>query len=186
MCDCVLLFMNNKITKLSFIFSFLILISCYPGESTPQFPAGIVEGYRPIYLSENEMVIDWKPERALEKPGKIYVFGTYLLVNEKLKGIHVFDNSSPVEPIPLGFLQVAGCTDMAIQGDVLYVNHIQDLVALRINDFQSFTEVSRIQQKDWLSQFPEESNVYFECADSNKGFVVGWELVTLNNPKCYR
>ena len=178
--------MKNKIIKLSFIITFLILISCYPGEPIAQFPAGIVEGYRPIYLSANEADINWQSARSLEKPGKIYVFGPYLLINERLKGIHVFDNSSPELPQSIGFLQVAGCTDMAIQGDVLYVNHLNDLVALRINDFESFTEISRIQQKDWSSQFPEERNVYFECVDASKGLVVGWELVTLNNPKCYR
>jgi hypothetical protein len=179
--------MTNKIIKLSWIItSFIVLISCYPGESPTQFPVGLVEGYKPVYLNSNEADILWQEAKQINKPGKIYVFQNYLLVNEKLKGIHVFDNSDPSSPLSLGFLRVAGCTDMAIQGDVLYVNHFSDLVALKINSFESFTELSRVKQKDWISQFPEETGVYFECADPSKGFVIGWELATLNNPACYR
>jgi len=179
--------MVNKIIKLSWIsVSIGILISCTPVDSPPRFPVDTVEGYKPVYLNDNETEIMWQNSRQLNKPGKIYVFQNYLLVNEKLKGIQVFDNTNPLQPMPLGFLQVAGCTDMAIQGDVLYVNHINDLVALKINAFESFQEISRIRQKDWSSQFPEETGIYFECADPSRGLVVGWELTTLNQPKCYR
>ncbi|MCZ8020596.1 MAG: hypothetical protein O9302_02705 [Cyclobacteriaceae bacterium] len=178
--------MKTKIIKLSLIIIWLLLISCFVEYGTPEFPAGIVEGYKPVYLTGAEAEIKWKSPQPLDKPGKIYVFQNYLLVNERLKGVHVHNNTNPGEPISIGFLQVAGCTDMAIQGDVLYVNHIADLVALKINNFQSFAELSRIQQKDWINQFPEETDVYFECVDPSKGTVVGWELVTLHNPTCYR
>jgi hypothetical protein len=34
--------------------------------------------------------------------------------------------------------------------------------------------------------FPEFATGYFECVDTAKGYVAGWEKVNLSNPKCYR
>lgn len=53
--------------------------------------------------------------RALREPGKIYLYGKYLLVNGKRQDIHVFDHTNPAEPVNLGFLPLPGNTDMAIQ-----------------------------------------------------------------------
>jgi hypothetical protein len=179
--------MKNKIIKLSLIIVLIVSFSCYVGEPyIARFPAGTVQGYRPVYATQAEAQIEWQTARALNKPGKIYVYNNYLLVNEKLEGVHVFDNSNPANPVSVGFLRVPGSTDMAIEGDVLYVNHINDLVALQFSDFETIEEISRTPQRDWLGNFPLERGTYFECADPSKGLVVGWELTTLNNPKCYR
>jgi hypothetical protein len=144
-----------------------------------------VEGYKPVYASATDKIIEFEMPQDIHVPGKIYSYGKYLLINEFKKGIHFFDNSDPSSPKPLGFLKVAGNVDMAVRNNVLYVDHISSLVALNITDLADIKELSRIRQ--WSSSLPpSDTHYYFECVDPQKGEVIGWELVTLKNPKCSR
>jgi hypothetical protein len=178
--------MDYKTTKLFVVVAFL-LASCFGGEPfVPEFPVGEVEGYKPVYANDVDVSINVEPSRPLQNPGKIYVFHDYLLVSEHLQGIHVYDNSDPTKPQNIGFLRVAGNTDMAIKGYVLYVNHVSDLVALDIRDWASIKEISRVRQDGWVSKVPPGEGRYFECPDLAKGVVIGWTLETLNNPTCFR
>jgi hypothetical protein len=34
--------------------------------------------------------------------------------------------------------------------------------------------------------YPSDYSGYFECADSDKGLVIGWEEAELKNPGCQR
>lgn len=166
----------------------LILTSgCYTEPPfAPNFPVGKVEGYRPIYATNDQVPVAFVAGRPLVHPGKIYVVSTYLLINEKYQGIHVFDNSDPAHPRALGFLQLAGNTEMAIRNNVLYADHLTDLVALDVSDWSNIREISRLKQEHWAQQVPPLEGRYFECADEAQGIVIGWEMATLNNPKCFR
>jgi hypothetical protein len=176
--------MAHKTIKV-FLFSSLIAgaISCYHGD-TPEFRQGEVEGYKPVYASDEEVSILFEAARPLKKPGKIYAYGHYLLVNEKGEGIHFFDNTNPEDPQQLGFLRVYGNIDMAIRNNILFVDHIGDLVSLDISDPHTVHEISRT--PSWTNRFPPDRGRYFECVDGAKGNVVGWVLATIRNPKCYR
>lgn len=178
-----------KTTKLFWVLIFFMtsLLGCYIEEPfVPEFPVGEVEGYQPVYASSQESTIAFGAPRALSKPAKIYTIGDYLLIGEKFQGIHVYDNSDPSSPVSLGFLQVAGNSDMAVRGEVLYVDHLTDLVALDVSDWNNISEISRLQQAHWKQDLPPAGARYFECADWKKGKVVGWKMTTLNNPKCFR
>lgn len=178
--------MQYKTIKL-FVLLLLLLASCWQVEPfVPEFPVGEVEGFRPIYASSDKLVIKYGSPQPLQSPGKIYTYQHYLLISDALKGIHVFDNSNPSNPIALGFLQVPGNSDMALKGTTLYVNHLSDLVALQIDDWTNIVELSRIAQDSWSIEVPPGTGRYFECPDQRKGIVVGWELTTLNNPTCFR
>jgi hypothetical protein len=180
----------RKTTKLFpvLIFFFILSLSgCYVEPSfVPEFPVGIVEGYQPLYLAEDQVSIEYLSARSLQHPGKIYLIGDYLLVNEKYEGIHVFNNADPSAPVALGFLRIPGSTEMAIRGDVLYANHLTDLVALNIADWNDIRELSRLKQEYWSQEVPPQGGRYFACVDKSKGVVVGWELATLKDPKCFR
>jgi len=176
--------MIRKTIKLFlFIASGIILCAC-PNPDYPAFPQAEAEGYRPVYATEAEAKIEFQQARPLEKPGKIYVYGQYLLINEPSEGIHVIDNSDPETPKPLGFLRVYGNTDMAVRNDVLYVDHIGDLVALRIVDLENIKELSRI--PSWSNDLPPGEGGYFECVDEKKGKVIGWILTTIKKPECFK
>jgi hypothetical protein len=170
-----------------------IVVTCLTGcyyepasYNPPNFPVGTIEGYRPVYASPSESDIVFTEARQLENPGKIYVASKYLLINEKFKGIHVFDNSDPANPISLGFLKMLGNSEFAVKNNVLYADHLSDLVALDISDWSKLRELSRTNQQFWSQKIPPGSDKYFECIDDAKGIVIGWELAVLNNPKCFR
>ena len=81
----------------------------------------------------------------LKIPGKIYVYGDYLLISEIKKGIHVIDNSDPKNPKNISFITVPGVLDMAVKDDILYVDNYTDLVSLSIADPRNIKEVGRKQ-----------------------------------------
>lgn len=164
----------------------MMATGCFVEPAVPTFPVGEVQGYVPIYSAVEDQSILFTDPQPVKQPGKIYTISTYLLINEKHKGIHVFNNADPSDPIPLGFLKILGNTEIAIRGNVLYVDHVTDLVALNISDWNNIAELSRIKQEHWHQEYPPVTGTYFTCVDQAKGLVIGWELATLKNPKCYR
>jgi hypothetical protein len=144
-----------------------------------------VIGYVPSYGTEYVSPITLSGPRAIENPGKIYLYGKYLLVNEISRGIHVFDNSDATAPQAIGFLELAGNTDMAIKDGVLYADHIGDLVSLTLNDFGAIEETGRLPLGTFPLGVPPPKGFYFECIDPEKGLVVSWERQELHNPQCY-
>lgn len=153
-------------------------------------PPKDVKGFKPIYMPKSAAyTVAVQAPKALEKPGKIYIYQGKLFIVEKLNGIHVFDNTDPANPTPLAYLSVPGCNDVAVSNGILYADNVDDLVAFDINNIAAITLVKRLkgQFPNGVQMYPEEaSNQYFECVDTTKGIVIGWEYTTLNNPKCYR
>lgn len=59
------------------------------------------ENYVPVYMTRAELEGSVKyldGERGMSDPGKIYVYGDRIFVNEKYRGVHVIDNSDPYNP----------------------------------------------------------------------------------------
>lgn len=143
------------------------------------------EGYRPVYGSEELKEITIVAARQVRNPGKIYIYKSFLLVNEIQEGIHVFDNGDPEKPEPLGFIQILGNSDMAVKDDVLYADHMGNLVALNIDNFNAVTTSKSLPLQNWHLGLPPPAGSYFECIDQSKGIVVQWTKATLKNPGCY-
>lgn len=163
-----------------------LLQDCYVEHGdAPAFPAGVVEGYEPIYAGSEESNIGFEEPRSLEQPGKIFLYANWLLVNERYQGIHVFDNADPKHPIAVGFISIPGNVDLAVRGHVLYADHIGDLVAIDITDWHSPREISRVHQAHWVMNLPPQGGRYFTCVEPSRGTVVGWRLATLTNPTCF-
>jgi hypothetical protein len=145
-----------------------------------------VNGYVPIYGDKSQSEISFKSSpKILADPGKIYIYKNYLLVNEKNKGIHVYDNSIPASPIDLGFIEMLGNSDMAIKDDILYADHIGDLVSLSISSLDNLKLTNRIKLSSWALGVPAPRSSYFECVNADAGYVVGWNKKLLTNPDCY-
>ena len=92
--------------------------------------------YRPVYRTTAEVRANVKSNapRALERPGKIYVRGQYIFLNEMDKGIHVIDNSNPSAPRNVAFIDIPGNIDLAVKGNTLYADLYQDMVTIDITD----------------------------------------------------
>lgn len=143
------------------------------------------EGYRPIYGSQELKEIQLVNARQVKNPGKIYTYKSFLLVNEIQEGIHVFDNVDPQNPKPIGFIQIMGNSDMAIKEDVLYADHMGNLVALTIDNFNSVVKAGSLPLENWHLGIPPPAGSYFECIDQSKGIVIKWANTELKNPGCY-
>ncbi len=159
-----------------------LFMACDPIDSVNQ---EVVEGYVPIYGERTRQDITWQDPASVKNPGKIYLYNQYLLINEIQKGIHVYDNSDQTQPQPLGFIEIIGNTDMIIRNEVLYVDHLGSLVALRTEDFTTLQELGRLPINNWLAGLPPPAGFHFECIDASLGMVIGWKKQTLTNPDCY-
>lgn len=144
-----------------------------------------VSGYVPIYRERAATGITFQPPQTIQDPGKIYIYGSFLLINERNKGIHVFDNSDRSNPVAKGFIEIIGNSDMAVRNDVLFADHLGNLVSIRSADFQTGEVVSSLPIQSWLLGVPPPAFQPFECIDQTKGIVVGWKKQTLVNPDCY-
>jgi hypothetical protein len=100
----------------------------------------------PIYMSYEELraAFHAEPPRTMHRSGKILVSGSYLLVSEPNRGIHVFDNADPKAPKAIAFLNLPGNLDLAAKGDVIYADSFVDLVAIQASD-GGFREIHREQ-----------------------------------------
>lgn len=154
----------------------------YPeGENGPR----VTEGYRPVYGSQEKKEIQIVSPRPVKNPGKIYTYKNFLLVNEVSQGIHVYDNAEPENPKAIGFIQILGNSDMAIKDDILYADHMGNLVALTIGNFNAVNKLGSLPLQNWDLGLPPPPGAYFECIDQTKGLVVRWMKVELKNPACY-
>lgn len=150
----------------------------------------IVEGYKPIYIPESEAKsIKVMEPRDVETQGKIYIKDSYIYVGDVERGVHIIDNSDPVNPHKIAFIQIYGNHDIAIRGDIMYADNLDDLIALDISDLQNIQVSKRIAGVYQLASQSYPENVaygtYFECVDPDKGTVVGWVLSEIENPECW-
>ncbi|MEB2785063.1 LVIVD repeat-containing protein [Algoriphagus persicinus] len=102
----------------------------------------------PVYVemsNERARIIITEPAKPLDNPGKIYIYGDYLFINEPTKGIHILNNSNPSNPINLSFISIAGNVDMAVNGNILYADNYVDLLAFDISNINSIQMVKRIE-----------------------------------------
>ena len=128
----------KKIT-LGFCLILFVVLGCHTNVDTDTAPPGAPafngEGYRPIYSSQTEIrQVSTESPQALRKPGKIYVRGNYLFINEQGKGLHLIDNADPRAPRNLSFIKIPGNVDIAVKGNLLYADNGRDFVVLNIAD----------------------------------------------------
>jgi hypothetical protein len=144
-------------------------------------------GYRPVYASYEEIRnVRTLSAQALVHPGKIYVKGSFLFINDINQGIHIINNQNPAAPQPISFISIPGNVDMAVKDNILYADNATDMVALDISNPSDVKLVKRIMNTFPYPKFPPHSNVKFECVDPSKGIVVSWEEAELQDPKCFR
>lgn len=175
--------MTQSLTKFSLL---LLLAGWVTGCDWVQQPPKEVEGWKPIYgTSEQVRNIYSDLPQTMVNPGKIYLYNSYIFINDVGKGIHVVDNSNPSSPTKIAFLNIPTNVDMAVKNQVMYVDNGTDLVALDITDPTNISEIKRIENVLDAPEFPPYSG-YFECYDPTKGVVIGWTQTMLESPECYR
>jgi hypothetical protein len=145
----------------------------------------IVEGWKPIYASDDNSSIETKASEPLENPGRIYTYQNFLLVNDQAKGIHIYDNTVKSNPTEVSFVAIPGNMDFSVRNSMIYADNVTDMVIIDIANPAQPEFVNRMKNIFPVQQFPDEFGP-FECVDATKGTVIGWEKVELQNPKCFR
>jgi hypothetical protein len=127
--------------------------------------------------------------KTLEKPGKIFLYNSLILINEFESGIHIYDNSNPSAPAHIGYISIPGNVDMAVRDNILYADSYVDLVAIDISDPLNAREVGRAENA--LSYtIPSTMDWSYPVArvKPEKGVVIGFEVAeveeTCENEEC--
>ncbi len=120
--------------------------------------------YEPLYKTTEEVRANIKSNspRDIKEPGKIFILGKYIFLNEINKGIHIIDNSNPSSPKNISFVDIPGNVDMAVKGNTLYADFYTDLVTLDISN-----PLNVIKKNISEGVFPDRSYYGFS-ADSGK------------------
>ncbi len=108
--------------------------------------------YSPILISYDDLSksIENQPSREIANASKLTIYQTYILIVEKYKGVHIFDNSNLGFPQPVGFIQILGCSDIAIKDGILYADNSVDLVSINLKNYPEIIVNNRIK-----NAFPE-------------------------------
>ena len=128
--------------------------------------------YNPIYKTTEEVRANIRsnPAREISKPGKLYIKGSYIFLNEIDKGIHVIDNSNPSSPRNIAFIDIPGNLDLAAKGNTLYADLYNDMVTLDISDPLN-VQVKKIMD----DQFPYRRYSNGFMPDTSK-VIVDWQM----------
>lgn len=135
-------------------------------------------GNSPIYLAYGDLrsSVIVEPAKALEKLGKIYFKDNYIFIVEDLKGIHVFDNSTPSSPVNKAFIKVPGVVDISIAGSIMYADSYIDLVVLDLSDINNIHESGRVKGILPYTVPATGNTLPTSFVDEEKGVVLGWEV----------
>ncbi|GAB4343775.1 MAG: hypothetical protein OHK0038_23860 [Flammeovirgaceae bacterium] len=142
--------------------------------------------YSPILITRTELEnsISFTDKNVpLQNLGKIYSYGKYLLISERYKGVHIFDNENPASPRKLGFIRILGSVDIAVKDGILYADNAVDLVAIDITNFNNLKVTQRIKY-----HFPELTppdnrrvpNAYLPENRPENTIIVAWEKKSLD------
>ena len=178
--------MNRLFLSLLVAVGWVLLDGCKYNNYAPA-PPTTGDAYRPVYAPYADVrTVQTLSPQPLKNVGKIYVKDNYLFINEVGRGIHIMDNRDPAKPVQLAFVSILGNQELAVKDSILYADNVTDLVALNIADPRNVRVVKRVENAFDYSSYPLATNVRFECPDPEKGAIIRWEKVALENPQCYR
>ncbi len=83
------------------------------------------------------------PSEEIETPGGLFYKDGYVFINERGKGIHILDNSTPSAPAPVAFLKIPGNYAMSARLNYLYVDSYLDLFVFDISDPKDIKQLGK-------------------------------------------
>lgn len=90
----------------------------------------------PVYENKTTVLANIKSNLpvTLKEPGKIYLYGQYIFLNEINKGVHIINNANPSSPVNVAFINIPGNLDIAVKGNILYADLYTDLLSIDITN----------------------------------------------------
>lgn len=139
--------------------------------------------YKPILMDRDELEnsIAYTSAKEMLEPGKIYLKGDTIYINEKYKGIHIIDNSDPSSPKNIAFIVIPGCIDMAMKGDVLFADNSVDLIAIKMSGDISQIKITKRIRNTFPELTPPDNrsmqSQYLPEYRPENTLIVGWEKI---------
>lgn len=146
--------------------------------------------FDPVYLKAADFrkEIETETIKALEEPGKIYYYNDMLFINQKGKGIHIYNNEDKSNPEFIVFYKIAGNFDLAIKDDLLVADNVIDMITIDISDIMNPFIVDRIEDyksqyswveneddyQYWAYSVPSPVKEVLDCSDANFNFNQFW------------
>lgn len=168
--------------KILFILSLatLAFVSCDKNDDNDGYAEYLVA--KPLVISKADFAnsIDIIAPRPIDESGKVYTYEDYIFVNDKYKGIHVINNSNPLQPRKIGFIRIPGNVDISVKDDFLYADSLMDLIVLDISNITDIKQVNRLENVLHNNIFwPFEADIVeSEGYDYETEVLVGWETTT--------
>lgn len=101
------------------------------------------EKYKFLTFDALKESVDIVEASEIIKSGKIYMYGTMLLVNEVNRGIHIIDNTDKNNPINKAFIKLWGNLDIAVKDGYLYADSFTNLFVFNIKDIDNIVKVTK-------------------------------------------
>src|SRR5215203_2103396 len=126
--------------------------------------------YQPVFKTMPGVRANIKSNTPEEvhQPGKLFINGNYIFLNEVDKGVHVIDNTNPAQPKNVTFINIPGNVDIAVKGNTLYADLYTDLVAIDITNPKNV-----VLKKVVEGVFPDRH--YYGFSHDSLGIIVNWE-----------
>ena len=166
--------------KILFLITFSVLLFSSCDASKEDFETVNVAKAEMMSVTAFRSSVDILPSKPIIESGKIYAYNNLVLVNDVDKGIHIIDNSNPVNPHSIAFIQILANKDMEIRGDYLYADSLMDLVVFDISNINDIRQVARL--NDVIPAYvpmPQLENLVFDYGENqfNSGdIVVGYTI----------
>lgn len=163
----------NKNDTLYMISSTFLALLAFSGCSDSCETTNTYTYFEPVYATSQEVKDGFKIGEPVElkSPGKIYLYGQYVLINEPGEGVHIINNADNKNPVIEKFIYIPGNFDIAVKNNILYADSYVDLLAIDISDIGNIGLVTRLE-----NVFPNY-NIQFGFAASDGVVITGWEEV---------
>lgn len=155
----------------------LLLAGCegYGNPDNVVFTEEPPQHYEPIVMDRDafEAAVEVLPAQGITKAGKIYIKNGLLFINDVKKGFHVYNYSDPANPVPLGFINIPGSTDLAMRAHVIYINQATDLVVMSYSEDGTIELNGRT--RNVFPAMPAPDGTTDTVADDE--VIIGWEVI---------
>lgn len=172
------------------LYILLFACSCFVFSSCFDLPEGHTgTGLKPVYISPEDfsLIFTDDPRESVDQ-GSFFADPEFFYINERFKGIHVFDNTNVNNPVKIHFWNIPGNSEFSIEGDLLFADNSRHLLTIDISNKADIKYVSHVRDiytaDNQNNNFPENYRGIFECVDFDKGIVVEWEEDFLENVDC--
>ncbi len=138
--------------------------------------------YEPVYGTTTNVRNDFgvRSATSLRQTGKIYLYGSYLFINEPGKGVHIIDNQDKTAPINVSFINIPGNFDIAVKDNVLYADSYIDLLAIDISNIDNIALLSRRE-----GVFRNYCEATFDYNEAQNTIIVDWEEIKTTETYSY-